>query len=68
MKTAESSPYLDSFATFIASSSSFTLIAVITGPNVSSFLTDNKLQREEEFTDAVIFALVPFVKKGLYEL
>ncbi|MCL4362623.1 inosine/xanthosine triphosphatase [Candidatus Parvarchaeota archaeon] len=31
-------------------------------------MTDNKLQREEEFTDAVIFALVPFVKKGLYEL
>lgn len=33
-----------------------------------SFLTDNKLQREKEFTDAVVFALVPFIKKDLYGL
>jgi inosine/xanthosine triphosphatase len=31
-----------------------------------SFLTDNKLQREDEFTDAVTFAIVPFIKKDLY--
>jgi inosine/xanthosine triphosphatase len=31
-----------------------------------SFLTNNVLKREDEFTDAVIFALVPFIKKELY--
>ena len=33
-----------------------------------SFLTSDKLKREDEFTNAVIFAIVPFIKKEIYDL
>jgi non-canonical (house-cleaning) NTP pyrophosphatase len=31
-------------------------------------LTSDKLKREDEFTDAVIFAIVPFIKREIYDL